>query len=372
VGKVPVGTALVLVLATQAEQAMIANMIKALTNLINLKGDSSIDDIQAVLADLQVRFERADSYFENYGANVDYTLLKSTYEKVPRDLDVVSVLDPLLEVRMTEVLDEFKAQRAKPVVVAASTNLSPTTVGELEARNFEELSNPLADNSIYDLVATAYLNDGTQVSSKSVRFTVSKSSTIAKPIPRTLGGEEITEEYLSLLDRWVGRAFAQEGAVSQLGGQAGGTQTAGQTAEATRSLLEIKDTRPVVTGDTEFGSQVFAIWNSVVLQSSVISDSEQGAFEIQAPQHLEIDVPHRVTLYAVKTEEGSKIRSESVDVHFRIRTGEIDYRPLMIAAAAVVVAGILALMILHRMRAQADIRLLTLSQHVSRLRKKKK
>ena len=94
--------------------------------------------------------------------------------------------------------------------------------------------------------------------------------------------------------------------------------------------MEIEQTRPTVTGDTEFGTQVFAIWNSIVFISSVIADSEVGAFEIQAPRDLATDTNHRVTLYAVKTAGGITLRSDSVDVYFKILAPPFPYRLLWI------------------------------------------
>ena len=127
--------------------------------------------------------------------------------------------------------------------------------------------------------------------------------------------------------------------------------------------IEVGQVRPVITGDTEFGSQVFAIWNSVVLSSSVISDSEQGAFEIQAPKDLETGVAHRVTLYAVKMDKNKTLRSESVDIYFRIKSQATSALP--IAATSVGTLTLIggAYFLIRRMQnARSVVRLLKSSK----------
>jgi len=336
-GKVPADTILVLVVATQSEQALTNALLKSLESAMLLSGTSPTDDVQAVADKLQENIKKAEDFLENYGTDFD----SEAFENVIASFKTLTTLDLTANrSKLEDLKAELAAMRSKPVVVAASTDLADTTVGELSAKNFEGQSNPLTDKQLYDLVATAYLNDGSQISSKAVRFSVDKSTFVSPPVPKTLGGKLIAA-IPPFHNIFIGKAFAQD--------------------SDEKDMLVIDQTRPVVTGETEFGSQVFAIWNSVVLSSSVISDSEIGAFEVQAPRNLEVDSPHRVTLYAVKTEGGNKIRSESVDVHFKIKTEGVGVLPIAVAGGGVALLFLLVFLI-RRLQRRSVLKVLTMSK----------
>lgn len=337
-GKVPAETILVLVVATQSEQALTNALLKSLDSAMLLSGTSPSDEVQAVAEKLQENIKKTEVFLENYGDDFDAEPL----ENVIASFKGLTTLDLTANRSKLEDLQaQLAALRSKPVVVTASTELADTTVGELDAKNFEGQSNPLADKQLYDLVATAYLSNGSQVSSKAVRFSVDKSSFVSPPVPKTLGGKLIAA-IPPFYNIFIGKAFAQ--------------------TPDEKDMLVIDQTRPVVTGETEFGSQVFAIWNSVVLSSSVISDSEIGAFEVQAPRNLEVDSPHRVTLYAVKTEGNSKIRSESVDVHFMIKAPGIGVAPAAAAAGGGVSLLFLLVFLIRRLQRRSALKILNMAK----------
>jgi len=336
-GKVPADTILVLVVATQSEQALTNSLLKSLESAMLLSGTSPSDEIKAVADKLQENIKKTQVFLENYGADFDSEPLENVLASF-KDLTTLDLTAN--RSKLEDLQAQLATLRSKPVVVAASTELADTTVGELNAKNFEGQSNPLADKQLYDLVATAYLSNGSQVSSKAVRFSVDKSTFVSPPVPKTLGGK-LLAAIPPFHNIFIGKAFAQ--------------------TPDDKDVLVIDQARPVMTGETEFGSQVFAIWNSVVLSSSVISDSEIGAFEVQAPRNLEIDSPHRVTLYAVKTEGNSKIRSESVDVHFVIKTAGMGVVPIAAVGGGFSLLFLLIFLI-KRLQRRSALKILTMAK----------
>ncbi len=338
-GKVPAGTVLVLVVATQSEQSKINALIKSIDALLALSASSSLDEVSGFVQNLNDSVSDMTAFIENYGTDFNSDLLASITQAVPTDLNKSSVLNTNTRDALETIKSNFLDLKSKPIVATASTLLQDTRVGDFAAKNFEEISNVLRDRQLYDLVATAYLNDGSQSSSKAVRFSVDTANTISKPVPRTIGGKLITDESIALDNLFFGpNAHAQVNAEGEI-------------------EVEIDEPRPTVTGETEFGSQVFAIWNSVVLASSVISDSEQGAFEVQAPRNLEVGSPHRVTLYAVKSEANNKIRSESVDVFFRIKAPGRGLFPLAAVGSSLILLMIAAMVVRRLVQMRSTMKL---------------
>ncbi len=343
-GKVPASTVLVLVVATQSEQARVNGSIKAIDAILNLSDSVSSGEITDVIAELASQKQDASDFLEEYGEDFNSDSMFVIIASIPDDLTEANIFSEDVKSDLEDLKSNLVLLKAKPIVATASSQLQNTTVGEFDAKNFEEASNPLKDKQIFDLVATAYLSDGSQVSSKAIRFSVDQANTISKPIPRTIGGKLITKDSTAFDNLFIGgKAYAQD---------------EGDLAEDSKKTEVIIDTeRPTITGETEFGSQVFAIWNSVVLASSVISDSEQGSFEVQAPRNLEVDAPHRVTLYAVKTEEGNKIRSESVDVYFKIKGPGVGIMPIVVTGFSILLLIILAFIIRRLLRRRSEMRL---------------
>lgn len=78
--------------------------------------------------------------------------------------------------------------------------------------------------------------------------------------------------------------------------------------------IEVFGSQPVVFGTTVPNSQVFVVFESSIISSTVVSDSSSGFFTVFAPRPLELG-QHSVTVYAI-TPDG--IMSEPVLVGFRI------------------------------------------------------
>jgi hypothetical protein len=291
-------------------------VMKAIDSILSLSDESGSDDSNAALAFLNDETDQANEFLKTYGKDFNSDALSGALALIPADLNAENIKSNDVVEKLKNIRSEFEKMQVKPIMAVASTQLSDTSVGEFSAKNFEEISNPLQDKQIYDLVATAYLADGSQISSKALRFSIDLGNVINKPTPTAIAGKAIGFKNLSI----GGKELAQK---------------AGQ-----ESQIVIEEKRPSITGETEFGSQVFAIWNSVVLASSVISDSERGAFEVQAPRDMETEVPHRVTLYAVKTDGSNKIRSDSVDVFFTIKKSGGGIMPIVVTITLVSLAVI--------------------------------
>ncbi|MBU0706707.1 fibronectin type III domain-containing protein [Patescibacteria group bacterium] len=142
----------------------------------------------------------------------------------------------------------------------------------------------LEDGQTYDLMAIGILTGGQIITSNIVRFSFDSGIGIMPPIPTAIGNVSITEELKN----------------------------------TNIHVKANKDGKIEVIGKSEYGAQVFAVWESLVLASSVLSDSALGEFAMESPQRLSQEQDHVVTLYAVKAQDGQKLRSGSVDVNFYI------------------------------------------------------
>lgn len=147
-------------------------------------------------------------------------------------------------------------------------------------------SQALTDHKTYSIKAIATLGNGAIVESAPVSIEIDSGVSIGMPSKVSLDNE-------------LAPAKSMTGAIEML----------------------VSEKQPLLAGKTDFNSQVVAVWESVVLASSVISDSAEGSFAFKAPKELPTDESHRVTLYAVKDANGKNIRSKSVTIHFRIPKG---------------------------------------------------
>lgn len=189
-----------------------------------------------------------------------------------------------------QLLTELKQINTEPIVLGTITIFSPSSIkGGL---HFELNPNVSLNNrELYNLVATAILDKDKKITSKAVRFSVDDSMLNNPPVPLSIADTALHGDGLDI-----------KGVKIKLN----------------------KNDKVVITGASEYGARVFAIWQSVVLTSSVITDSEEGEFSIQSPKVLEIDTNHKVTLYAVKNVDDMTIRSENVNIHFRIEGSKIN------------------------------------------------
>ncbi|GEM_PF-6461705 len=278
---------------------------------------SSIPAVEAFLV------ENASGY--NYD-NLTQVVTNLKSELATLDPTAKTIPDSLaLSLEQLQVLSKDK-------ITAGTVNqLSDADLSGKAARKFEiTTTEPLDSNKIYDLVAVATLKDGSTRASAPVRFGLDASERVKKPEPRSIGNQSISQKPTAFSNIWIGNV----------------------RADSIKDGVEVQidQTKPTVSGDSEFGSQVFAVWNSVVLASSVISDSEQGAFSVQAPKNLETDIGHRVTLYAVKANDnGQEARSDSVNVFFRIKPVAIGFSGALWGLAGLAALGLATVLVRRRL-----------------------
>ncbi len=79
--------------------------------------------------------------------------------------------------------------------------------------------------------------------------------------------------------------------------------------------LSISDQRPFIHGNSMFNNEVVAIFKSLITTTSLITDSPEGDFKIQAPEELEYG-DHEVIVYSI-TPDG--LRSNDIVIPFEVK-----------------------------------------------------
>ncbi len=77
------------------------------------------------------------------------------------------------------------------------------------------------------------------------------------------------------------------------------------------SNLEITNTQPIINGKTGQGSFTIASWQSVVLTSALLADSDSGEFSLQPNQKLPSG-DHTVYVQAVRPEDGAMSKTSKI------------------------------------------------------------
>jgi len=319
--------------AFRSEYKPLKALIDALQTLSENKNEPSIAPAEKALSELETFTNNYSAYeydeladaVKTLKPKVEYIKQKKTAEEIKKATD---------EMYFPRSIEYLGSKLIDPVYLGSTNELSEAAIGSDTAKRFHITTDQkLEDNKLYDVVAIASTDDGKTISSAPVRFSVDSTLNINKPMPRSIGGEAIPYGSVALNGILINGVLASDG----------------DTVE-----VQVKDQKPVISGDTEYGSQVFAIWESIVLASSVISDSEQGAFAVQAPRDLEDNTAHKVTLYAVKTDEtGQPIRSENVDVFFRVKTQVFPWGFVLGGAGIALILVLGTVAIRRRMRSKA-------------------
>jgi len=322
-GITPKNSTSVAAVVFSAEYKSLKAAIDALKTVMADRDDASISTLETAISDLQ-------TFTDTYSA-YEYDELANAMDSLKTKVESVKGINKWLINRMNfqASVDYLNSKLTEPIYLGNTADLPEAALGENTAKKFHIVTDQtLQDNKLYDVVAIASLSGGETKTSNPVRFSVDSTLDSAKPIPRSIGGEVIPYGSVALKGILIDGVLAAND---------------NGTAE-----VQIKDQKPVISGDTEYGSQVFAIWESIVLTSSVISDSEQGAFAIQAPRNLEDNTAHTVTLYALKTDEtGQKMRSEDVNVFFRVKTQVLPWG-LVFGGFGTALALILLLFVIKR------------------------
>lgn len=79
--------------------------------------------------------------------------------------------------------------------------------------------------------------------------------------------------------------------------------------------VKIRDNKPVLMGETQYGNRVSATWASYVMTSALIADSVTGEFEIAAPDVLTVG-NHMVYVTATRVKDNAQ--SETINVGFTV------------------------------------------------------
>lgn len=272
--------------------------------------NQSLEDL---VSQLQNSLNSLTAFLDNFSG--EYPALSPTVANASDLLsqDMEDIKDDLDEVKA--IHDEMAAVQTQPVFLGEITELQEVGAGQNVTAGFHLEAAEVAKNGVYDLIATAYLSDGSTLSSAPVRVILDSTVSVPDPTPQTLDG------------------------ISLLG---------------TDGPIQIQSGRPVLSGQSTYGVQLFATWESLVLASSIIADSSAGGFDIQAPREMESGVSHTVSVYAVHRQPAGLVRSNSVTVDFNVGAGPGSYRYLiygliMLVALLLAIAGLAALVAKRRM-----------------------
>ncbi len=253
---------------------------------------SQIQAIQAAAGQVQDAIE-AFNTFVDQDTDLDYE----------RETRLMAQVDTFVQQEAPQMLDDAsRAEQLERNLQAIKTGgtflglvdtFKEVAVGDEVVLGFNLTPRIPLDDGVYDLVAVARLNNKT-LNSDPVRVELDGSATAMSPQPEALDGLEIDPD--AVRQGWeLDSELLNEVSVSTHNG------------------------RPVVSGQSVYGAQIFAVWESLALSSSIIVDSSEGVFDIQSPRELEKDEDHTVTLYAVQEDdEGNMIRSNTVSVDFRV------------------------------------------------------
>ena len=204
-----------------------------------------------------------------------YTDLTSELERLTTFLDsgAAAIMDGLKQAE--SLYNTLEKNKTQPIFLGEVNNLQTVGVGNTTTAGFKLASEKELADGAYDLVATAGFSDGGTKSSAPVRVFLSSSFDVKAPLPQTLDGIPIGLQEITTENR-----------------------------------------RPVLSGKSIYGAMVFATWESLVLESSIIADSAEGVFDIQPPRDLEIGEEHKVTVYAITETEEGFVRSKNTTVDF--------------------------------------------------------
>ena len=219
-----------------------------------------------------------------------------------------------------QLLSKLKQINTEPIVLGTITMFSPSSI---EGGLYFEL-NPdvdLNNRQLYDLVAIAILDDKKEITSKSVRFSMDDNLIIKAPVPLTIANRPLKAGNLDIRNE---------------------------------KIKIDENEKVIITGSSVYGARVFAIWQSVVLASSTIADSEEGAFSIQAPRLLEMDTNHKVTLYSVSAVDDMMVRSENVNIHFRLTKKSVCIC-LIIGIILLIILSIILVIYMRKMKCIKEV-----------------
>ena len=256
-----------------------------------------VEAIETTSDELKINIQRFYKFVEHYESK-DYqkeiNVLKNAEEYIEKGAE--AMIKNFIEGE--QLMNQLKNIRTGGTFLGMVTELSQVAVGDEIVGGFNLKPQVPLEDGAYDLVAVARLKNKT-LTSEPVRVQLDKSAEVNTPIPQAIDGMELNSD-----DIKQGWELNNEDILSEI-------------------RVITKNGKPVITGQSVYGAQVFATFQSVALASSIIVDSAEGGFEIQAPRSLEKNENHTVNLYAVVEGEDGKIRSNTVSVDFKVNGNNI-------------------------------------------------
>ncbi len=180
---------------------------------------------------------------------------------------------------------EGRVLSEQPLELGSTTRFSASSLrGYLLFETSSELRLP--GRQSYELVAVAAMRDGSLKSSRPVRFRFDPTS--PPPPPELLA---------------INRSPYDSRSPSAL-----------RVYQGPFGKIQLK-------GKSLYGNQIFALWQSQAMISSVLVDSPSGEFSIRPPHRLDSGELHRVTLYALAPNADSVLRSKPARLNFMLEEG---------------------------------------------------
>lgn len=262
--------------------------LESLIVMLQNNGEEIMKDKNVILAKIDTLKKKINDFLE---------LFKGRKEDHRAEIKVMSELENYLEQTPENMIENLpKAKELTGQIYQIKTagiflgnveTFKEMGVGKEIALSFHLNSQVILPDGTYDLVAVAK-NVQDILFSSPVRVSLDVRSDVSEPKPERLDKVQLN--------------FNQS-----------------KTDELLSDItVRIKNGRPILSGKSPYGTQVYATWESLALASSIIADSTEGIFEVQAPRELERNMNHRITLYALKEEASGKIRSETVGLNFRV------------------------------------------------------
>ena len=256
------------------------------------------------------------------------------YEK---EIAILKTVEKYLEKSPSEMLESYSEAEALKrslqtietggIFLGLINQFKEVALGDQVVSGFNLIPRVPVEDGLYDLVAVARLQNKT-LTSEPVRINLDSSAQTNAPRPEALDGIKLDSNHVK-----QGWELTSENMLSNV-------------------QVKTKNGRPVLSGQSSYGAQIFATWESLTLSSSVIVDSSEGTFEIQAPRELEKNADHKVTLYAVADADKGKVRSDNVTVNFHVEGGS--FLPWIIGGLAMVlIAGAVAARRMRKIDAEA-------------------
>ncbi len=255
---------------------------------------------------------------------------KIVLEKVEKFLNEGTVKD---KEKTNDFHEQLKEIHVDGIFLGTVENLKQSGVGKEIVSGFDLNPNSEIEDGLYDLVAVARFGNETLASSP-VQIKLERNLEVDFPKPQSLDGVLIKES-----NYWhESSKFALE-----------------ELSQRNFTEVKIENQRPILFGQTVYGAQIFATWESLALASSIIADSSEGNFSIQAPRELDPKENHQVTFYAVTQQDGKKIRSDNVIITFSIEE-EINYKFYAILGSSILLTLILSSALIFKIRKKKKIR----------------